>query len=142
MAIRWTPLLAVGVESIDSDHRVLFALANRLLEAMRSKDSAEVPRLLVELESFALEHFAQEESLMAEAGYPDMEEHRASHASLRCELAGLRGEHDGSGVTSVLAHRTNHFVCDWLLDHISGDDRALGSWLARLAEREARAATA
>jgi len=139
MAIRWTPLLAVGVDSIDSEHQVLFSVANRLLEAMRS-NSAEVPQLLVELEAVALEHLAFEESIMAETGYPGLEEHRASHAALRCELAGLRGEHDGSGMTDVLAHRTNDFVCAWLLDHISGEDRDLGSWLTRLNQRGARAA--
>jgi hemerythrin len=140
MAIRWTPLLAVGVDSIDSEHQVLFSVANRLLEAMRSNGAAEVSQLLAELEAVALEHLAFEESIMAEAGYPGLEEHRASHASLRCELAGLRGELDGSDVTGVQARRTNDFVCDWLLDHISGEDRALGSWLARLNQRGARAA--
>jgi hemerythrin len=131
MAIRWTPLLAVGVPCMDSEHLVLFALANRVFEALGADDRVEVSRLLLELEAFATEHFAAEEAFMAAAGYGGLDEHHAAHAALRFELAGLLRERDGSCAVTVLHPRTSHFLFDWLLGHISHEDRAFGSWYAR-----------
>jgi hemerythrin len=138
MGIRWTPQVAVGIDSIDAQHRELFDRADRLIAAMEAcRGAAEVSRLLAFLEAYAEEHFREEEALMGRAGYPGLAAHRTLHGEFEHELAALRTAYDGSGPSSLLAICANHLVCDWLLLHVSREDRAFARWLAQ--DRAARA---
>jgi hemerythrin len=132
MGIRWTPQVAVGIASIDAPHRELFERADRLIAAMEARrGAAEVSRLLTFLEQYVEEHFREEEALMGGAGYPGLAAHRALHGELEHGLAALRTSYDGSGASSLLAIRANQLICDWLLLHVSRDDREFAGWLAQ-----------
>jgi diguanylate cyclase (GGDEF)-like protein/hemerythrin-like metal-binding protein len=79
----WQEAYECGEPLIDREHRRLFELANALLDASFSAGSS--PRALSALEDVMdciTRHFAEEEALLAERGYRDLEPHRRAHARL------------------------------------------------------------
>jgi hemerythrin len=131
VAIEWSPRLAVGVESIDTQHRELFARVNRLLGAMAARDSAaELERLVRFLEDYVRTHFGDEERLMRQHAYPGLEHHRRLHASFTDDLQRAAGELARTGPTSALSIRLNDRACGWLMAHVAGADRAFAGFLA------------
>ncbi len=129
----WTPGLSVGVESMDAQHRQLFDRLNSLVEAVRSNHGAdELGRTMDFLDSYVREHFADEEKLLADAGYPGLEGHKRMHASFAAELASVRA---GLAIPTVdrqeLAERLHLSLRDWLLRHIRVEDRAYGEFIAK-----------
>lgn len=130
MHLEFDPILLTGVDEVDAQHRELFARVDRLLEASRTRRSREeVVRLLEFLGAYVVDHFAAEERLMATAGYPKLEGHRAEHRQLVKELEILRHELQTEGPTNLFVIRVGNRVTEWLREHIYRTDRALGAWL-------------
>jgi hemerythrin len=132
MTFMWTPDLAVGVETIDEQHRELFQRAGRLLESARGgAEATEVMRLLGYLGEYVDTHFTAEEALMAEARYPeaDADEHRAEHARLTAKFRQMRDGFARAGAGPQLADQVRREVCDWLRHHVTETDRALATFM-------------
>jgi len=127
----WTPGLSVGVEAMDAQHRQLFDRLNALVVAIRSgRGTSELDRTMSFLDSYVREHFADEEKLMADAGYPGLEGHRRMHASFTAELESVRaGIASQQADRQELAERLHLSMRDWLLRHIQVEDRAYGVFL-------------
>jgi hemerythrin-like metal-binding protein len=119
----FTDKMIDGVASIDHQHAQLVHIINELYALMLKRDGA-VPLATVfdELAHYTAEHFAHEEKLMAETGYPKLEEHRAEHEVLNRRIAEY---HDTAcdGDDTILAAELLHFLKQWLTDHIPNDDR-------------------
>ncbi len=77
----WTANMSVGSETIDSDHRALIELINRVGDIATGKGSAEIGDVLDGLIAYIEFHFAYEEKMMMAAGYAGVERHAAEHAS-------------------------------------------------------------
>ena len=128
--LEFDPLLLVGDDEIDAQHRELFARIGQLLEASRSRRSREeVVRLLEFLGGYVVEHFAAEERRMERSAYPRIEGHRAEHRQLVRELEVLRHELKSEGPTNLFVIRVGNRVTEWLREHIYRTDRLLGEWL-------------
>lgn len=128
----WTPGLSVGIERMDEQHRELFRRLNDLVGAVRSgSGAAEVGRTMEFLDGYVREHFAEEEALLADAGYPGLESHRRMHAGFAAELGSLRALLDeATSDRQELATRLHLSMRDWLLRHIRVEDRAYAGHLA------------
>ena len=130
MSLELDPLLLTGIDEIDGQHRELFARIGALLEASRSgRSREEVVRLLEFLGSYVVDHFAVEERIMEEAGYPRLGGHRAEHLQFMKELAILRHELKSEGPTKLFVIRVGNRVTEWLREHIYRTDRILADWL-------------
>ncbi len=132
MAMEWTAKLAVGVESIDMQHRELFERINKLMTAMQSKQGeAEVRRLVAFLGDYVVSHFTGEERLMQQQAYPDFPAHKRIHDEFMRDLARLKGDLEKQGPSAAVIVQLNRRVGDWLIDHIGRTDRALGAFLTK-----------
>lgn len=81
--LTWRPAYACGDTLIDGEHRELFNLANRLFQAAICSDQPdEILRLLDRGLSSIRQHFAHEEEILRDCGYPRLFEHLALHQSL------------------------------------------------------------
>jgi hemerythrin len=130
VSLELDPLLLTGIDEIDGQHRELFARIGALLEASRSgRSREEVVRLLEFLGSYVVDHFAVEERIMEEAGYPRLGGHRAEHLQFMKELAILRHELKSEGPTKLFVIRVGNRVTEWLREHIYRTDRILADWL-------------
>nr|WP_301311514.1 bacteriohemerythrin [Azospirillum lipoferum] len=135
--MRWTDRLAVGEDAIDTDHMILIALMNEAAAlAERAKtaprgDNAAGRKPLGEavgrLMAYTDLHFAQEERLMDQCGYPDAKAHKAQHEALRTRAGELRRRLDaGDSVADELLM----LVREWLFEHIQRADMRIGEHLA------------
>jgi hemerythrin-like metal-binding protein len=118
----WTEDLALGVQSLDADHRKLIDTLNQVFDALLFDRSASIIRTaLATLDDYVVEHFAREEAWMRERNHPDLSRHLAQHEALREQLARLFAAQELSdqerSVELLMVLR------DWLLGHIAHSDR-------------------
>jgi hemerythrin len=137
--IAWTPDLAVGVESLDTDHKVLVSLINQLDDAISAGNPrATVQRVLDALCDYTVYHFSREEALMRACGYPDYEAHARTHATLRAQVADIRDRY-GRSPESIHSREVLAFLKTWLSAHILGRDHLYVPFMASKADAVAAA---
>ena len=128
----WSDRFALGVDIIDQQHQVLFRLIDQLAKAIQNDTSeAELKPIFDKLHEYTLTHFATEEQLMAQHGFPADQDHHANHRALEHSLAQLvsRAEH-GEPLVSLQAM---NFLRQWLYHHIDDVDRRLAEFLLKQA---------
>lgn len=132
MAIEWSKTLSTGVAWQDRQHRELFKRINTLLDAVAvGLGKEEAVRLLKFLEDYIVVHFEAEEQAMNRFNYPATLEHLARHTAFIDEVGRLRSEFAATP-TPALVIKIQRVVIDWLIKHIGGDDKALGSFLLNM----------
>lgn len=130
--ITWDPNLETGDPEIDGQHRELFFRIDKLLAASRERRSREeVAQTLTFLGDYVVQHFGAEERMMVEAGYPELEAHRAEHARFVQEFGILYNEFKSEGPTTLFIIRVGNRVTGWLREHIYRTDRQLVEYLHR-----------
>ncbi|MEW6413448.1 MAG: bacteriohemerythrin [Candidatus Zixiibacteriota bacterium] len=125
----WHDSLSVGVDEIDTQHKNLLAMINRLQESIsRGTGRSEIGGVLTELVRHMSEHFAAEEKLMLSAGFPYYSDHRARHyvfhKTIVNLLKGLRRDQNMSAFQLLALLR------DWWQTHILEEDKKLGDYLS------------
>ncbi|HET9595343.1 MAG TPA: hemerythrin family protein [Anaeromyxobacteraceae bacterium] len=130
MAIAFDDTLITGLPELDRQHRELFVRLDALIEAIRRGSSRqEVGHTLAFLRQYVVTHFADEEVLMREVGFPGREEHTAEHAAFVRDLTALEAEHRRDGASPGLVVRVNVWLTSWLRTHIYDADRRIGSFV-------------
>jgi CRP/FNR family transcriptional regulator len=125
----WDPSYRIGVDVIDRQHRNLFDISNRFYDAWRQRvGAAALSRIFDELIDYTVYHFAEEERLMKEIGYPALPQHRANHEEL-VELVNhyrklLKDRVPGAEKQAL------EFVRTWLRAHVLDADKKIGVYLA------------
>ncbi len=131
--MEWSEKLAVGIKTVDSQHRELIKRINNLVTAIKEQRCrSEIDGVLKFLDDYAHVHFADEERHMRESGYPGIEEQRAQHKMYLESLAELKAEAALPrirGSSYDLSATTNHVVVDWIVDHIMKLDMKFGEYL-------------
>jgi len=126
----WNDRLLTGIEAVDTDHRKLVEILNRLYGGMQSGLGREVlDDLFDELLDYTQYHFAREERLFERYDYPLALEHAFAHAKMAkwCTEARAdfkRGELPGPSL-QVLS-----YLKDWLFDHIMETDKRFAEYVA------------
>ncbi|HLO79295.1 MAG TPA: hemerythrin family protein [Magnetospirillum sp.] len=118
----WEEEYKIGNDEMDAQHLILFALLNQMtvnIDSGRPGDCLQ--DVLTALGAYIDYHFAHEEALMKEWGYPGLEEHAAGHAQFVAEVKRLQSLVSGAEVNKA-AVRVRAFVLDWLLGHILKTD--------------------
>lgn len=121
----WSDELSVGVPRMDDQHKVLLRLVNRLADMTESGGGgASIRIVLGQLVDYTRFHFQDEERLMRENAFPDLESHRRIHEGFVAEVdrmvarATEGGKVDAGALLPVLK--------DWLVRHIKGTDKIYG----------------
>lgn len=128
--MEWSENLSVGVEHIDAQHKELIARVNAFFEAAKSdRGCQEVMNVLDFLSGYVVTHFADEERLQFQSRYPGYEAHRALHQEFISEVAALTADLEKSGATSAACSMVGMTLVNWLVSHISVQDKALGKYL-------------
>lgn len=126
----WTPDLETGNEAIDGQHRSLFALANELQDAIDREGPAcdVVVDFVWQLADYVVQHFADEQDLMAEADYPELPVHRSLHDQLTGETMRITARMMND--EPVSATELAPLVTRWLREHIGAADKRFAAYLA------------
>jgi hemerythrin len=118
----WSDEYSVGNAEIDSQHKKLFDILNRLFDICVGKDEAgTVESVMDDLESYTDYHFTYEEQLMRDIGYKEIESHRAGHNFFTKEImfAKRRQSQDKSSTDNKLIE----FLSNWLIQHVTEEDK-------------------
>ncbi len=123
----WSDDLALGIDGIDDEHKQWIALVQAFQAALaegHSKD--EVARTLTEAVAYTERHFASEQAVMEEAGYPFLADHMLQH-----ELAWeqVHAFTEGNMPEESIAAYLADFLPQWLMLHINSADRQFARWL-------------
>jgi hemerythrin-like metal-binding protein len=117
----WKDEYSVGVERIDRQHQHLFEIVNKLVERPSSpEDSGVFSEILAEMVSYAREHFTDEEELMQEYGYPEIELHKKQHAYFIDTTAELSISFMDNKRTAT--EEITEFLILWLTTHVLKSD--------------------
>ena len=125
----WTENLSVGVGVLDNDHKRLVGMVNELYDAMQAGHGKEsLGRILNDLVHYTKVHFAREEKLFAETGYPGMAPHKQEHDTLTGQVLDVQRKY-ASGANAALSIDVLRFLKNWLINHIQGSDQKYRSHL-------------
>lgn len=124
----WNKSYSVGVQTIDSQHTVLFDILNDLHAAMlKGQAQSLTGPLLRKLLEYTNTHFKAEEAMMATAKYPGLAEHKIKHRDLVKQVEDYVARYERGEITLNL-HLLN-FLRDWLYNHIQKVDKEYSSCL-------------
>jgi hemerythrin-like metal-binding protein len=120
--VQWSPEYSVDVAAFDDHHRRLFALVDRLYQAMRGGvTGADLKSVFDDLVSYTQYHFTAEETAFERFSYPGCETQKAQHRELVAGIERLRADMDAG--KQMVAVEVMEFLRDWLTRHIKGCDR-------------------
>ncbi len=125
--ISWKKEYELGIPEIDRQHMRLVELINKLYMAMETGTVAETGKVLQGLIDYTVTHFAEEERLQEQHGYPGLDVHRKLHAELVAEALSYvrRFQAEEPGIEANLMW----FMKDWLLNHIKREDANIAAYL-------------
>ncbi|MEJ2479474.1 MAG: bacteriohemerythrin [Acidihalobacter sp.] len=133
----WKDELNTGIGVIDRQHRRIVDYINQLHEITQGDSDTSTVDVLTALVDYTLSHFAFEESLLEEAGYPQHASHVRTHDAFRNRIFDFRERaRQGEDVAAPLLE----LLRDWLFDHIAHEDAryvpVVSTQMSRLEHRE------
>jgi hemerythrin len=120
----WQEGYECGNSTIDAEHRELFTLANKLIDAslLAPTTPSAVKAALDPLLAHVKRHFADEEAILASLDYEQLAEHKRAHAGL-VQRAGSMAARLDAGETSLGAI-VEFLAQDVVARHLLAVDRA------------------
>lgn len=126
--VRWNESLSVHVAEMDRQHQKLIDLINELNDAMgKGKGKEAVGKTITGLIDYTRTHFAAEEKLFGQYGYPDADSQKNMHRKFIDKVVDFKKQIDSGriGLSIVVID----FLSDWLKNHIQIEDRKYGPFL-------------
>ncbi len=121
----WSDNLRVGVEAIDKDHQVIFALANSII--LEESGIPQLDRTISELIDYTDYHFRREERIMEISGYPKLVDHRKFHRELIRKVNEVADEWREQQDPETL-HVLRRLLQRWWIGHIVNVDYEIAEY--------------
>ncbi len=126
----WRDSLLVGNDKIDTQHKKLVLAIDDLMEACtKGQGRARVGETLHFVVEYTKEHFRDEEQLQAKHGYPTAAAHKQLHTLFINNITKLEAEYKATGPSIALTAQINKVLIDWLIKHITIEDKKVGEFL-------------
>ncbi|WP_243545509.1 bacteriohemerythrin [Pseudodesulfovibrio tunisiensis] len=124
--ISWSDDLSIGVDTIDAQHQKLIDMVNDAYDAVFSGGDPDAAFDLIErMKAYALEHFAAEERMMEECGYPETGEHKQRHLQFLQEVFLFnRDKYKRDQLLEIFT-----FLSSWFKEHIRREDKAIAAFM-------------
>ena len=121
-------LKEVGVAKINKQHLRLASYAvefSQIVEELSSREPSNtdwrrIDSLLAKIMRYVATHFAEEEALMREHGYPAYESHKKLHDKFTAEMLKMQGEINNRNIK--FKSKMSSLLWDWLYHHINEVD--------------------
>lgn len=125
--IEWKESYNVGNTLIDTHHRVFFELVQEFSESHRVDDRTKLEECLEFLTEYLTMHLQAEEELLAQMGYPNLEEHITAHQNFASRVVSLKNVYE-SNPDNFKADDLLQLMQNWFLMHIlEADLKALSN---------------
>lgn len=124
----WSPECKTGFDEIDSQHRLLFAISNELLEIDNPvKQQDEIKYLIHHLVEYVDKHFRTEEDIFSKHSYPGFKEHKERHEEI---LNQIREVVTQSKSMTQLKEQIDTMLDKWIRIHVLIEDKKFSAWAA------------
>lgn len=122
----WNKNFETGIDNIDSQHKTLFQLVNKLANSLVHENRIEVAEVFDELANYATYHFIEEEQVWAEYFQHDswMASHTATHESFLPDIEKIKLNAVTSSWQDTIEN-VLQFLIRWLALHILDDDKKM-----------------
>lgn len=128
--MEWNPSLSVGVELIDNQHKELFRRIDGFYDAMKNgRGKDEVLNVLQFMLDYTVKHFTAEEGIQRNAAYPRYADHKKLHDAFVKDIRDMKAEMEASGVTVASSSLVGMTLSNWLISHISVEDKKLATYI-------------
>lgn len=133
MPIVWTKEYSIGVEEMDSQHKMLLIIINRIELIAQGNPNrvdfeSKVKSVIQELYNYTVLHFSSEEVILKMFNYPDFVNHKKQHDKFieliegkKKNIEALLEEEKLSEVVDEM-NAIYNFLSNWLLTHIKKTD--------------------
>ena len=130
--INWDHTFSIGVDEIDSQHKIWIQTLNDLHAALHLRNSgnliSETKKAVTTMYEYTCFHFKTEEAYMESINYPDLLSHKALHDEFAAEVletynAVQEGKH-------VLSSEIMKRLTTWLQEHILQVDSKIGLYVS------------
>lgn len=119
-----------GVFEIDSEHSELIARAEKVMASYQNGEAeSEILRLFEYLSAYVLVHFRNEEKLLGDYSYPDLEAHKALHREFKQDVMTLQEDISVHGLTLSSRLKLTHLTSDWIDHHIGTEDKKIANFI-------------
>jgi hemerythrin len=119
--ISWKNEYSVGIEKIDRQHQRLFEIINKIIDCCNfTGDKDQAAETIKEMVVYARVHFSDEEKLMRQYEYPNLEKHKKEHNYFIDTTADLAVGYMNNKNTT--ACEITAFLTIWLTNHILKTD--------------------
>ena len=119
--IQWKERYSVGNQLIDSQHKILVGMLNRIIQNEDANvDSEVLSNVLSEIIEYAGSHFNDEETYMEQIAYPELKMHKEEHKQFK-----LKASHfclDTMKKKNSVPKEILQFLSKWLINHILHSD--------------------
>jgi hemerythrin len=115
--LQWEPRFSVANEILDTQHKDFLEQCNALADCLDQPGEAgkqTFTRIFAELMTSARAHFATEEKLLADYGYPDLEDHRSEQEEFEFLAAEIMTTENFD------QNELQNFLALWWAGHIIG----------------------
>lgn len=136
VGIDWSDILALNIEAMDSEHKELFKRINDLLSALLNDDLENIKDLLARLNDYIEYHFTDEERLMGEYEYPELEAHHRLHTQYIREFKHIEERLVTEGFNALVLIDIQEKLVTWLLEHIARVDQKYSRFMDNADKRE------
>ncbi len=132
MIFKWSEKLICGNPIIDFQHRFLFKVMDNVKHDIKKGKSIEAAKEMIHfLKVYFIEHFGDEEQIMAETGYPKIREHKTEHRKIRSEAFRMIRLLEKSNYSASRVYDTFLSARDWLQIHLKDYDQELIDYLQK-----------
>lgn len=126
--IVWSNTFSVGVREMDTQHKKLISMINRLIAEQHTlTDPATIAELLTEMTNYASEHFRAEEYLMSEYGYEQLDQQVQAHEHFMAKTIEFMNAEVGPNLLSLALLE---YLSTWLTKHILHEDMQYKAFFA------------
>ncbi|AEJ19143.1 bacteriohemerythrin [Gracilinema caldarium] len=129
--IEWNERYSVGIPLIDDQHQRLVQMANELYEGCTQGEEAArayFGSVIKKAVAYVKDHFATEERMLQEAGYPDYQNHKKQHeAFIRTILEEVKAFQEGR---KFVPNHFARYLRDWTLEHIAVSDQSYKEFMS------------
>lgn len=83
--------LTLGIKLIDAQHKSLFVFIDKFISKLIDNASkSETLKIFIYLEKYSAKHFSDEENLMKESNYPEIEQHINEHKNFKNTVLNIK----------------------------------------------------
>jgi len=127
----WKKSYELKIPQIDMQHRQLVGMINELSDAMlEQRGYRAVPHILEELAEYVQQHFSDEEKVMKEYNFPETGQHVQEHRDFAEKVIDFKAMYNQD--KQVNTRELLYFLCDWLKNHITVNDKAIAKHIRRV----------